>query len=64
MIPFDILFEISKYSSNRESFYIAISCKTIYNHFKKNKGFAKYLSYNDNNDITKFIENACFIIIL
>lgn len=62
MIPFAIIFEISKYSSNKESFYIAISCKIIYQHFKKNKGFAKYLSYNHNaynHNLTSFIENAC-----
>jgi hypothetical protein len=61
-IPFDILFEISEFSSNKESFYIAISCKSMYQYFKKNKGFAKYLSYNHNscnNNITCFIENAC-----
>lgn len=61
LISYELIIYISSFCYNKESFYIAISSKTVYDLIKK-KGFAKYISFDGtkSNDIFLFIKNALF----
>jgi hypothetical protein len=60
-LSYELIIYISSFCCNKESLYIAISSKTIYDLIKK-KGFAKYISFDGskNNDIFLFVKNALF----
>lgn len=61
LLSYELIIYISSFCYNKESLYIAISSKTVYNLIKK-KGFAKYISFDGskNDDIFLFIQNALF----
>lgn len=54
MLPYELILEIITYSSNKESYYLAITSKTIYKSLK-HRGFAKHIHYDHflDNDIFK-----------
>ena len=59
-LPFDLIFEITTFCNNKESFYIAIASKEIFKGFKTKKGFAKYLTYDNQMIIMNFIYKLDF----
>jgi hypothetical protein len=61
LLSYELIIYISSFCYNKESLYIAIISKTVYNLIKKT-GFAKYIAFDGskNNDIFLFVKNAMF----